>query len=94
MFMSAVSIGPLGVIEGDPLIAGAETKLLRRAEKLVRARRRLEVRPARQSRRLSAHAHRYAHNRSGAPPEALAMLHDAGVQTIVVDSEARATEAA
>ncbi len=35
MFMSAVSIGPLGVIEGDPLIASAETKLLKRAEKLV-----------------------------------------------------------
>ena len=35
MFMSAASIGPLGVTEGDPLIARAETKLLRRAEKLV-----------------------------------------------------------
>ncbi len=35
MFMSAVSIGPLGVLEGDPLIARAESKLLKRAEKLV-----------------------------------------------------------
>jgi len=35
MFMSALAIGPLGVIEGDPLIARAETKLLRRAEKLI-----------------------------------------------------------
>ena len=35
MFMSALAIGPLGLIEGDPLIARAETKLLRRAEKLV-----------------------------------------------------------
>ncbi len=35
MFMSAISVGPLGVIEGDPLIARAETKLLKRAEKLV-----------------------------------------------------------
>ena len=35
MFMSASSIGPLGVIEGDPLIARAETKLLKRAERLV-----------------------------------------------------------
>ena len=33
--MSAISIGPLGVIEGDPLIARAETKLLKRADKLV-----------------------------------------------------------
>ena len=35
MFMSAISIGPLGVIEGDPLIARAETKLLKRADRLV-----------------------------------------------------------
>ena len=35
MFMSAISIGPLGVIEGDPLIARAETKLLKRADKLI-----------------------------------------------------------
>jgi DeoR family transcriptional regulator, ulaG and ulaABCDEF operon transcriptional repressor len=35
MFMSAVSVGPLGLIEGDPLIARAEAKLLKRAEKLV-----------------------------------------------------------
>jgi DeoR family ulaG and ulaABCDEF operon transcriptional repressor len=35
MFMSCYSIGPLGVIEGDPLIARAEAKLLSRAEKLI-----------------------------------------------------------
>jgi DeoR family ulaG and ulaABCDEF operon transcriptional repressor len=35
MFMSAISIGPLGVIEGDPLLARAESKLLKRADKLV-----------------------------------------------------------
>ncbi|MEM9047993.1 MAG: DeoR/GlpR family DNA-binding transcription regulator [Pseudomonadota bacterium] len=35
MFMGAHSVGPLGVIEGDPLIARAETKLLARAEELV-----------------------------------------------------------
>jgi DeoR family transcriptional regulator, ulaG and ulaABCDEF operon transcriptional repressor len=35
MFMSAIAIGPLGVIEGDPLIARAETKLLKRADKLI-----------------------------------------------------------
>ena len=34
MFMSAISVGPLGVVEGDPLIARAEAKLLKRAEKL------------------------------------------------------------
>jgi DeoR family ulaG and ulaABCDEF operon transcriptional repressor len=35
MFMSAISIGPFGVIEGDPLLARAESKLLKRADKLV-----------------------------------------------------------
>jgi DeoR family transcriptional regulator, ulaG and ulaABCDEF operon transcriptional repressor len=35
MFMSCYSIGPLGVIEGDPLIARAEAKLLGRADKLI-----------------------------------------------------------
>lgn len=94
MFMSAVSIGPLGVIEGDPLIASAETKLLKRAEKLV----------------VLADASKFAPRGSlvvcplarvnavitdrNAPPEALAMLRDAGVQTIVVDLDAQATEAA
>jgi DeoR family ulaG and ulaABCDEF operon transcriptional repressor len=35
MFMSCASIGPMGVIEGDPLIARAEAKLLRRADRLI-----------------------------------------------------------
>ena len=94
MFMSAISIGPLGVIEGDPLIARAEMKLLRRADKLV----------------VLADASKFAQRGSlvvcplsrihalitdrAAPPEALAMLRGAGVETIVVDSETRATEAA
>jgi DeoR family ulaG and ulaABCDEF operon transcriptional repressor len=94
MFMSAISIGPLGVIEGDPLIASAETKLLRRADKLV----------------VLADATKFAQRGSlvvcpltrihalitdrAAPPEALAMLREAGVQTIIVDAETRVTEAA
>jgi DeoR/GlpR family transcriptional regulator of sugar metabolism len=94
MFMSAISIGPLGVIEGDPLIARAETKLLRRADKLV----------------VLADSSKFAQRGSlvvcplsrihalitdqAAPPEALAMLRDAGVETIVVNPEPRATEAA
>jgi DeoR family transcriptional regulator, ulaG and ulaABCDEF operon transcriptional repressor len=94
MFMSAISIGPLGVIEGDPLIARAETKLLKRADKLV----------------VLADSSKFAQRGSlvvcplsrvhalitdqAAPPEALAMLRDAGVETIVVNLEQRATEAA
>ena len=95
MFMSAVSIGPLGVIEGDPLIARAEAKLLKRADKLV----------------VLADASKFVQRGSlvvcplarihalitdpDAPPEALAMLKDAGVQTVVVDAdETNSTEAA
>ena len=94
MFMSAISIGPLGVIEGDPLIARAETKLLKRADKLVvladaskfAPRGSLVVCPLSRIHTLITD--------SAAPPEALAMLRDAGVRTIVVDPEAQSTEAA
>jgi DeoR family transcriptional regulator, ulaG and ulaABCDEF operon transcriptional repressor len=94
MFMSAISIGPLGVVEGDALIARAETKLLKRADKLVVladaskfvARGSLVVCPLSRIHVLITD--------SAAPPEALAMLREAGVPTIVVDPEANATEAA
>src|SRR5271166_1715643 len=94
MFMSAISIGPLGVIEGDPLIARAETKLLKRADRLVvladaskfAPRGSLVVRPLSRIHALITD--------SAAPPEALAMLKDAGVRTIVVDPETNSTEAA
>jgi DeoR family ulaG and ulaABCDEF operon transcriptional repressor len=94
MFMSAISIGPLGVIEGDALIARAETKLLKRADKLVVladsskfvARGSLVVCPLSRVHALITDSH--------APPEALAMLNEAGVRTIVVEPEAHSTEAA
>jgi DeoR family transcriptional regulator, ulaG and ulaABCDEF operon transcriptional repressor len=35
MFMSCYSITPMGIVEGDPLIARAEAKLLSRADKLI-----------------------------------------------------------
>ena len=35
MFMSCYSISPFGIIEGDPLIARAEAKLLSRTDKLI-----------------------------------------------------------
>ena len=81
MFMSAISIGPLGVIEGDALIAGAEMKLLKRAEKLIvladaskfATRGSLVVCPLSRVHALITD--------SAASPEALAMLADAGVQT-------------
>src|ERR1700722_16201407 len=83
MFMSAISIGPLGVIEGDPLIARAESKLLKRAEKLVVladsskfvARGSLVVCPLSRIDTLITDR--------GAPAAALEMLRDAGVEVMI-----------
>ena len=85
MFMSALSIGPLGVIEGDPLIARAETKLLRRAEKLIvladgskfTVKGSLVVCPLSRIHILITD--------DFAPPAALATLREAGVQVEVVE---------
>ena len=87
MFMSAVAIGPLGVIEGDPLIARAEAKLLKRADKLI----------------VLADSSKFASRGSlvvcplsriailitdrAAPAAALEMLRESGVQTVLVDAE-------
>src|SRR5271165_1390953 len=88
MFMSAISIGPLGVIEGDPLIARAETKLLKRADRLVVladaskfvARGSLVVCPLSRVDTLITD--------ESAPPTALAMLREAGVHVEVVEVSA------
>jgi DeoR family ulaG and ulaABCDEF operon transcriptional repressor len=87
MFMSAISVGPLGVIEGDPLIARAEIKMLKRAEKLIVladsskfvSRGSLVVCPLSRIDILITDR--------DAPPSALDMLGEAGVETIVVDTE-------
>jgi len=94
MFMSAVSIGPLGLIEGHPLIARAEAKLLKRAERLV----------------VLADGSKFAARGSlvvcalsrinllitdrSAPQPALDMLREAGVQVVVVDVDLRSSAAA
>ena len=87
MFMSAISVGPLGLVEGDPLIARAETKLLKRADKLVVladsskfvARGSLVVCPLSRIHTLITDA--------SAPPAALAMLREAGVNVVLVEVE-------
>jgi len=88
MFMSAISVGPLGVIEGDPLIARAEAKLLKRAERLV-----VLADSSKFARRGSLVVCPLSHvdtliTDSSAPSEALAMLAEAGVRTIVVGTDA------
>ena len=89
MFMSAISIGPLGVIEGDPLLARAESKLLKRADRLVVladsskfvSRGSLVVCPLSRIDTVITDA--------AAPAAALDMLREAGVQvTVVADGDA------
>jgi DeoR family ulaG and ulaABCDEF operon transcriptional repressor len=95
MFMSCISLGPMGVIEGDPLIARAEAKLLRRSQELIvlvdgskfEPRGAITVCPlSRVSRVITDDA---------APPAPLEMLRAAGieVQVVGVDAEAEASAA-
>jgi len=94
MFMSAISIGPLGVIEGDPLLARAESKLLKRADRLTVladaskfvSRGSLVVCPLSRIHTLITD--------TDAPGTALDMLRDHGVQVVVVDASAEANAAA
>lgn len=94
MFMSAISVGPLGVIEGDPLLARAESKLLKRADKLILltdsskfvSRGSLVVCPLSRIHTLITD--------SDAPGAALDMLRDKGVQVVVVDAGAETNAAA
>lgn len=94
MFMSAISIGPLGVIEGDPLLARAESKLLKRADKLIVladsskfvSRGSLVVCPLSRIDTLITD--------SDAPSDALDMLRGHGVRVVVVDAGAQTNAAA
>jgi DeoR family ulaG and ulaABCDEF operon transcriptional repressor len=94
MFMSAISIGPLGVIEGDPLLARAESKLLKRADKLIVladsskfvSRGSLVVCPLSRIDTLITD--------SDAPSDALDMLRGHGVRVVVIDAGAQTNAAA
>ena len=86
MFMSCASLGSMGVIEGDPLIARAEAKLLARAQKLVvlvdaskfEPRGSIVVCPlARVSTVVTDES---------APPQALDMLRSSGIEVLVARS--------
>jgi len=94
MFMSAISVGELGVIEGHPLIARAERKLLARARELVvlvdsskfAPRGSLVVCPLSRVARVITD--------SQVPRAALEMLREAGVAVDIVETAADASAAA
>jgi DeoR family transcriptional regulator, ulaG and ulaABCDEF operon transcriptional repressor len=85
MFMSCYAISHLGIVEGDPLIARAEAKLLTRAEELV-----VIADSSKFGQRGSmavcqlSRVHTLITD-AGAPAEMLAMLQAAGIQVIVAD---------
>lgn len=84
MFMSCFALGPMGVMEGDPLIARAEAKLLRRAETLVllvdsskfEQRGVISVCPLSRIQTVITD--------DGAPEASLDMLRSAGIEVLVV----------
>ena len=84
MFMSCASIGAMGLLEGDPLIARAEAKLLKRAQELIvladfskfDARGAIVVCP------LSRVSKLITDDR--APPAAIEMCQAAGIEVITV----------
>jgi DeoR family ulaG and ulaABCDEF operon transcriptional repressor len=87
MFMSCFAITPMGIIEGDPLIARAEAKLLSRAEKLIviadsskfEQRGSMAVCPLSRVHTLITDA--------AAPPSVLDPVREAGVNVIIASAE-------
>ena len=87
MFMSCYAISQMGIIEGDPLIARAEAKLLTRAEELVviADSSKFEQRGSMAVCQLSRVSTLITD--SGAPAAMLDIIRAAGVHVIVLDFE-------
>jgi DeoR family transcriptional regulator, ulaG and ulaABCDEF operon transcriptional repressor len=87
MFMSCFAITQMGIIEGDPLIARAEAKLLTRAEELIviADSSKFEQRGSMAVCQLSRVSTLITD--SGAPAAALDVVRAAGVNVIVLDFE-------
>lgn len=87
MFMSCYAITQMGIIEGDPLIARAEAKLLTRAEKLIviADSSKFEQRGSMAVCQLSRVSTLITD--SGAPKAILDVVRAAGVEVIVLDFE-------
>ncbi len=96
MFMSCHAIGQMGIIEGDPLIARAEAKMLTRAEQLVvlADSTKFETRGSMVLCQLSQ-VHTLITDQD-APPAMLDMLRGKGVNVIIAsdDGEAKSRSAA
>jgi len=83
MFMSAMSVGPLGLTEGDPLIARAEAKLLNRATDLIALADSSKFQPRGSMAVAPLSRIKILITDEGAPPGALDMLREAGIAVFV-----------
>ena len=94
MFMSCFAISPMGILEGDPLIARAEAKLLTRAEQLVviadsskfNQRGSMAVCPLSRVHTLITD--------QGAPQQMIDLLKSQGVQVLMADAKTHSRSAA
>ncbi len=85
MFTGAQAIRPQGLIETDPVLIKAEQKLLRQAERLVVLVDGGKFAPRGSLILCALQRIDLLVTDSSAPPEALAMLRDAGVEVAVVE---------
>ena len=83
MFMSAMSVGPLGLTEGDPLIARAEAKLLNRAADLIALADSSKFQPRGSMAVAPLSRIKILITDEGAPAGALDMLREAGIAVFV-----------
>ncbi len=94
MFMSCYAVTPLGIVEGDPLIARAEAKLLSRAEKLIVIADSSKFEP-RGSIAVCNLARVHTLITDGAAPAAMIdTLRDAGVEVMIVGEQQNSVSAA
>jgi DeoR family ulaG and ulaABCDEF operon transcriptional repressor len=97
MFMGAVAVTPLGVIEGDPLIARAEAKLLGRAADLILLVDSSKFAPRGGMAVCPLSRVRTVITDDGVPEAAVAMLRGAGIEVMIAppaEEERRDTSAA
>lgn len=84
MFMSCYSISSMGIIEGDPLIARAEAKLLSRAEKLIVVADSSKFEPRGSMAVCPLSRVHVLVTDDGAPPQMLEQIRSAGVEVVIV----------
>jgi DeoR family transcriptional regulator, ulaG and ulaABCDEF operon transcriptional repressor len=87
MFMSCYSISQMGIIEGDPLIARAEAKLLSRAEQLIVIADSSKFEPRGSIALCQLSRVHTLITDEGAPPHMLDQIRSRGVHVVVVPLE-------